>query len=65
MINSEFVFFFIFEGGHDSCQGDSGGPLQVKGTDGHYFLAGVIKTSSFMEKTFFFLNKTSVFNCHL
>ncbi|XP_044262847.1 serine proteinase stubble isoform X1 [Tribolium madens] len=29
-------------GGRDSCQGDSGGPLQVKGKDGHYFLAGII-----------------------
>ncbi|XP_055635122.1 serine proteinase stubble isoform X2 [Toxorhynchites rutilus septentrionalis] len=29
-------------GGQDSCQGDSGGPLQVKGKDGHYFLAGII-----------------------
>ncbi|XP_077286920.1 serine proteinase stubble [Arctopsyche grandis] len=29
-------------GGQDSCQGDSGGPLQVKGSDGRYFLAGII-----------------------
>ncbi|XP_068911889.1 serine proteinase stubble isoform X1 [Tenebrio molitor] len=29
-------------GGRDSCQGDSGGPLQVRGKDGHYFLAGII-----------------------
>lgn len=29
-------------GGQDSCQGDSGGPLQVRGKDGHYFLAGII-----------------------
>ncbi|KAJ6636518.1 Serine proteinase stubble [Pseudolycoriella hygida] len=29
-------------GGQDSCQGDSGGPLQVKGKDGHFFLAGII-----------------------
>ncbi|CRL02399.1 CLUMA_CG015395, isoform A [Clunio marinus] len=30
------------KGQSDSCQGDSGGPLQVKGKDGHYFLAGII-----------------------
>jgi len=29
-------------GGRDSCQGDSGGPLVVKGSDGRWFLGGII-----------------------
>ncbi|KAK2713247.1 hypothetical protein QYM36_009201 [Artemia franciscana] len=31
------------EGGRDACQGDSGVPLQIKGRDGCYFLAGIIR----------------------
>ncbi|KAG5681913.1 hypothetical protein PVAND_011317 [Polypedilum vanderplanki] len=43
----EFIPDIFLCAGHDlgkfdSCQGDSGGPLQVKGKDGHYFLAGII-----------------------
>ncbi|XP_070493415.1 serine proteinase stubble [Chironomus tepperi] len=43
----EFIPEIFLCAGHDlgkfdSCQGDSGGPLQVKGKDGHYFLAGII-----------------------